>query len=176
MCAYTASTRKQDAMQENATRAPSVTLQAIGHGRKIKIDEIGTPAVLICVGRETSSQARPVVDAVREEYPPAADAVIANVAEVRGFPRVLRKVAEQLMKSSYKDAVEGLDPAKTPEEYVLILPDWDGDVLGPLGIDDVSKQIAVAVVDRGGMIVGLYQGEEPASRAVELLEKTKVAV
>ena len=163
-------------MQDNAKRAPSVTLQAIGHGRKIKIDEIGAPAVLICVGRETSSQARPVVDAVREKYPTAADAVIANVADVRGFPRVLRKVAEQLMKSSYKDAVEGLDPSKTPEEYVLILPDWDGDILSPLGVDDVSKQIAVAVVDRYGSVAGVYQGDDPASHVVELLEKTKIAV
>ena len=162
--------------QETSTRAPSVTLQAIGHGRKIKVDEIGAPAVLICVGRETSAQARPVVEAVRAKYATAADAVIANVADVRGFPRVLRKVAEQLMKSSYKDAVEGLDPGKTPEEYVLILPDWDGDVLTPLGVDDVSKQIAVAVIDRDATLIGVYQGDDPASHAVELLEKTKTAV
>ena len=89
---------------------------------------------------------------------------------------MLRKVAEQLMKSSYKDAVEGLDPGKTPEEYVLILPDWDGDVLTPLGVEDVSKQIAVAVIDADATLVGVYQGEDPASHAVELLEKTKTAV
>jgi hypothetical protein len=162
--------------QETSTRAPSATLQAVGHGRKIKIDDIGAPAVLICVGRETSDQARPVVEAVRAKYPTAADAVIANVADARGFPKLLRKVAEQIMKSSYKNAVEGLDPGKTPEEYVLILPDWDGDVLTPLGVEDVSKQIAVAVIDRDATLVGVYQGDDPASHAVELLEKTKTAV
>ena len=162
--------------QQTPAHAPSVTLQAIGHGRKIKVDEIGVPAVLICVGRETSSQARPVVEAVRAKYPTAADAVIANVADVRGFPRMLRKVAEQLMKSSYKDAVEGLDPGKTPEEYVLILPDWDGDVLTPLGVEDVSKHIAVAVIDRDATLTGVYQGDDPAAHAVELLEKTKTVV
>jgi hypothetical protein len=162
--------------QETSTRAPSVTLQAIGHGRKIKVDDIGVPAVLICVGRETSSQARPVVEAVRAKYPTVADVVIANIADVRGFPRMLRKVAEQLMKSSYKDAVEGLDPGKTPEEYVLILPDWDGDVLTPLGVEDVSKQIAVAVIDADATLIGVYQGDDPASHAVELMEKTKTAV
>ena len=54
--------------------------------------------------------------------------------------------------------------------------DWDGDVLTPLGVDDVSKQIAVAVIDRDATLIGVYQGDDPASHAVELLEKTKTAV
>ncbi len=140
------------------------------------MDEIGAPAVLLCVGRETADQARPVVEAVRAKYPTAADAVIANVADARPFPKLLRKVAEQIMKSSYKNAVDGLEPGKTPEDYVLIMPDWDGDVLNPLGVEDVSKQIAVAVIGADGTIAGVYQGEDPATQVLELLEKTKVAV
>ena len=42
------------------------------------------------------------------------------------LPRLIHKVAEQITKSSYNDAVKGLEPGMNPEEYVLIAPDWDG--------------------------------------------------
>jgi hypothetical protein len=157
------------------SKAPAVTLEAIGHGRKLTIDAMGIPAVLIFVARETSDAARPIVDAVRERYPLASQVVIANVADVRGMPRIVRKVAQTIMKSSYKDAVANLEPGKTPEEYVLILPDWDGAVLTPLGIEDVSKQIAIAVIDASAMVVGTHQGNDAPSQALALLDQARVA-
>lgn len=157
--------------EQAATRAPAATLKAIGHGRTLKLDEFGVPAMLVCVARETSDHARPVVDAVREKYPKAEQVLIANVADLRGFPKLLRKVAEQLMKSSYNHAVEHLDDWKTPEQYVLIAPDWDGAALGPLGVGDVSKTIAVVVIDRDANVIDVYQGDEPAKAALEMLAR-----
>jgi len=155
-------------------RAPSVTLQAVGHKRRLTFDAIGVPALLLFVARETSDQPPTVVNAVRERYPTADEVLIANVADGRPFPKLIRKIAEQIMKSSYNDAVKNLQPGRTPEDYVLILPDWDGALLGPLGIDDVTKQIAIAVIARSGELIGVYQGADPAAAALDMLGRVGV--
>ena len=135
---------------------------------------LGKPAVLVCVARETSDQAPAVSNAVRGKYATADEVMIINLADTRPFPRLIRKVAEQIMKSSYNDAVKNLQPGRKPEDYVLIVPDWDGDVLKPLGLDDVSKTIAVAVIDARGNLVGVYQGEEAPAQALAMLERAGV--
>ncbi len=151
--------------------APAVTLKAIGHGRQITFNSIGTTTLLICLARETSGKGPEVVTAVRKRWFGVSQVVIINLADARPFPKLIRKVAEQIMKSSYNDAVKNLLPGRTPEEYVLIVPDWDGDMLAPLGIEDVTKTIAVAVIDKAGNIVGTYQGEDCPAHAVALIER-----
>ena len=151
--------------------APAVTLKAVGHGRQLKFDALGTPAVVICVARESSEQPQPVVDAVRGKYRDAAQVMIVNVADGRAFPKLIHKVAEQIMKSSYNDAVAGLEPGMKPEDYVLIAPDWDGALLKPLGFLDVSKEIGVAVIDGSGKLVGTYQGGDAPAQTMAMLEK-----
>lgn len=158
-------------MQQTRTRAPAVTLEAIGHGRKLTLDALGVPALLIFVARETSDAASPVVQSIRDTYPMASQLLIANVADVRGIPRLVRKVAQTLMKSSYNNAVERLAEGRTPEDYVLILPEWDGALMKPLGIEDVTKTIAVAVIDASGGVVGTYQGDDVTAGALALLEQ-----
>ena len=97
-------------MQEQSlSPAPAVTLKAIGHGRQLKFNALGTAAVLIFVARESSEQPQPVVTAIREKYPTAGEVMIVNVADGRAFPRLIHKVAEQIMKSSYNDAVSNLE-------------------------------------------------------------------
>jgi hypothetical protein len=151
--------------------APAVTLKAIGHGRELTINALGRPALLVFVARESSDQARPIIDAIREHYPTVEQLIIANVADLRTIPRLIRKVAEQLMKSSYKDAVERLEEWKTPEEYVLILPDWDGEALQPLGIEDVRKTVAFAALTADGNVASVYQGDDPVPHLLAMLEK-----
>jgi hypothetical protein len=159
--------------QEQAlSQAPAVTLKANGHGRQLTFNKLGVTTLLVCVARETSDMASPVVTAVREKYPTADQVLIANIADARPFPRLIRKVAEQIMKSSYNDAVKNLQPGRKPEDYILIVPDWDGVLLGPLGIDDVTKTIAVAVIDARGGLVGVYQGNDAAAEALVMLERT----
>jgi hypothetical protein len=162
-------------MQSEAIgRAPAVTLKANGHGRRITFDAIGTTTVVVCVARETSDQALPVRDAVRERWPEASDVLVINLADGRPFPRLIRKIAEQIMKSSYNSAVAHLKPGRRPEDYVLIVPDWEGAVLTALGLEDVSKTIAVAVIDKQGDVIGVYQGDDPPSHAVALLERANI--
>lgn len=156
---------------QTQAQAPAVTLKAIGHGRQLTFDAIGVPAVLVFVARETSDQPGPMIGAIRDTYPGADEVLIVSIADGRAFPRIIRKVAEQIMKSSYNDAVKDLEPGQKPEDHVLIAPDWDGALLTPLGIDDVTKQIAVAVIDARGGLTGVYQGDDPATHALEMLER-----
>jgi len=151
--------------------APAVTLKAIGHGRQLTFNALGTPAVVMCVARESADQPQAVVDVVREKWRDAAKVMIVNVADGRAFPKLIHKVAEQIMKSSYNDAVASLEPGMKPEEYVLIAPDWDGKLLKPLGFEDVSKQMGVAVIDGKGQLVGTYQGDDAPAQTMALVEK-----
>ncbi|MEX2246859.1 MAG: hypothetical protein WEC75_09235 [Dehalococcoidia bacterium] len=157
--------------QQALPMAPAVTLKANGHGRALTFNALGTTTLLVCVARETSDRSSPVVTAVRDRYADASQVLIVSIADTRPFPKLLRKVAEQIMKSSYKHAVENLKPGHAPEDYVLIVPDWDGEVLNPLGIGDVSKEIAVAVITRDGHVAGVYQGDDPIAHALTLLEQ-----
>lgn len=152
-----------------AERVPDVSMKAIGHGRVMNLGQLGMPAVLLFVGRETSGQASPIVNAIRDAYPDPKQVAVCNIADVRGIPKLVRKPVELLMKSSYKDAVENLEPGRAAEDYVLILPDWDGQVYEAAGIENVSKELALAVVAADGRIVGTHQGDGAAGRAVELL-------
>jgi hypothetical protein len=159
-------------MQEQAIGpAPAVTLKAIGHGRKLPLNAMGVTTMIICLARETSDKASGVVTPVRERWPLASEVTIINMADGRPFPKLIRKIAEQIMKSSYNNAVENLQEGRTPEEYVLIAPDWDGSVLKPLGLEDLTKEIAVAVINMQGDLVGVYQGDDCAAQAIAMIER-----
>ena len=159
------------AQEQAVGPAPAVTLKAIGHGRQLTFNALGTPAVVMCVARESSDQPQAVVDVVREKWRDAAKVMIVNVADGRAFPKLIHKVAEQIMKSSYNDAVAGLEPGMKPEDYVLIAADWDGKLLKPLGFEDVSKLIGVAVIDGSGNLVGTYQGDDAPAQTLAMVEK-----
>jgi hypothetical protein len=109
------------------------------------------------------------VRAIRDVYPDAAQVLVCNIADVRSIPKLLKPVVQQLMKSSYNHAVENLQPGRTPEDHVLILPDWDNELLGPLGIDDVTKNVAVVVLAPDGRVVLRHQGEGAVPSALDAL-------
>jgi hypothetical protein len=157
-------------MQDNEiTRAPDVTLAAYGHGREIAFGAPGCVMVLLCVARETSEQAQPIVRAIRDVYPDASQVLVCNIADLRSIPRLIKPIVQQLMKSSYNTAVEHLAPGRTAEDHVLIMPEWEGDLLGPLGIADVTKTVAVVVLAPDGRVLLRYQGDEPAARALDAI-------
>jgi hypothetical protein len=160
-------------MNEATTRAPAIPYKAIGHGRELRLDALGVPAVLVFVGRETSKQAQPIVEAVRETYPDTGQVIVCNIADVRGIPKLVRKPVEMLMKASYREAVENLVEGRKPEEYVLILPDWDGAAYESFGVHDVSTTPAVGVLDAHGNIVGMVQGDDMAAAALEMLSNSR---
>jgi hypothetical protein len=151
--------------------APNITLKSAGSGRQVTLNKEGLPLVLLCVAQGTAGGVEPIREAVRHRYPDARTVVIASVVDLKGVPRLMRKMAEGVLNNRYKENAARLDEGKDARDYVVILPDWKGEVAPALGIADVGKQLGVAVISSRGEITGVYQGDDPAAAAVEILER-----
>lgn len=152
-------------------QAPAITLKAVVSGRRVTFNEVTVPTLLLLFDQGTSTTLDPVLTPVRERWPEASQVQIANVVDGRKFPRIIRKVAETLMNNSYHTNAKELPAGHDPADYLLILPDWDASVMKALAIEDVSKQLALAVVAPGGELMGTYQGDEAPAQAIALLER-----
>ena len=153
---------------------PAVTLTAAGSGRKVALREISVPAVLIFHTQETETVGSTVNQAIREKYALASSVMVVNVTDLHRVPRPFRKIAERVMRKSYQETASRLPQEMPAEEYVVILPDWDGAVTRAVGLRDVNETAGVIVLDHAGDVIGVYQGDDPASVALALLAKAGV--
>ncbi len=151
-------------------KAPAFTLTSIGSGRKVSLNKIGVPALLIFHGRQTSEAARTVNGPVRDRYPDPSNLLVASVADLHSVPRLLRGVVEAFISDAYEEASQELPEGWTARDYLLILPDWDGKVTRAFGLSHTDRIAGVAVVDSQGDIVGVYQGRDLVVQAQSLLE------
>ena len=155
----------------NESAAPALTFTAIESKRRFEIANIDRRTVLLLISQETSNTVDPVIAEVRVKYELASDVQIANVVDLRKFPRLVRKVAETLMSHRYKESAKELPPGHDPAEWVIILPDWDGELMKALEITDVSEELAVAVIAPGGRLLGVHQGPGAGAAALEMLSR-----
>jgi prolycopene isomerase len=169
-----------DAPHEQVTTTPEVvsegsesvtaTLTAVESGRSVSLGRVGLPSVFVFHGQDSAGTARSVVESVRSHYPHADEVMVANIVDLRGVPRMFRKVANRAMRSSFKDAAAALPDSLDPAEFVVILPDWNGAVTMQMEFDDVNQVPGIAVFDASGVLVGTQQGPDPAEAALTLLE------
>jgi len=154
---------------------PSITLTAVESKRKLTLNQLGAPALLVFLWLDTQRLAEPINKAVRKRYPLASQALVINIASLRGVPGVLHGMAEKEMQKAYREYAAKLPRGYDPKEYMIILPDWKGDCAYALGIRDLASNPAVAVLDRAGQIVGVHQGEPDTleQAAMDLLEKAE---
>jgi prolycopene isomerase len=159
---------------QNSLPALAVTLQSAGSGRRITLNAIGKPAVLLFHTQDTAEQAAKINQAVRslDRYRDPSHLLIANVVDLHAVPKLFRNIAEKAMKDSYKQAVAALPQGSCAEDNVIILPDWDGRITKSLELQDVSKNAGVVVLNTNGCIAGKYQGSDSKSQVLSLLEKT----
>lgn len=161
-------------------KIPQKTLVAIGSKRRVTLNHIGKPAVLLFLARETADDGPPINAQVRESYPWAADLMTASVVDLHIVPRLVRGIAEAAMRLAYDKAVERFPrefkPPQpgvivNPEDYILILPDWDGSVTKAFGMRNPAKTPGLAVLNQHGEVVGVQQGGDLAIAALGFLEK-----
>jgi hypothetical protein len=126
------------------------------------------PAVFICYAESTQHGAAAIEAAVREQYT-AAQVLVAHVVDLHTVPSLFHGVARGILNSEYEKAVAELPPGETAEDYAIILPDWDAAFVKALGLEDVSKQLGVAVFAADGSLLGLAQGEQVADASLRLL-------
>jgi hypothetical protein len=140
-----------------------VTLQAVGSGRKFDLSAPGRPVLLICFGQETRDGVGAIEAAARRQYASAGELLVGHVIDLHKVPGLLRKVAEGVLAAEHRKAVEALEPGQPADEYVVILPDWDGGAVRSLGLEDATRAIGLALLRGDGNVAWRYQGPDPAS-------------
>lgn len=157
-------------------KTPAVTLTAIGSGRKVSLNQIGFPALLIFHGRNTAEASQKVNGPVRDKYPLASSLLVASIMDLHIAPRLLRGVVEAFIRDAYEEACKKLPNGWTPREYLLLLPDWDGSLTKNFGFKDTDRTAGVVVLDRQGKVVGAYQGKDLTAQAMAMLKKVEVEI
>jgi all-trans-retinol 13,14-reductase len=157
----------------SSASAPAVIIKASGSGREVTLNAIGKRSVLIFHTADTSEDAERINQAIRavDGYQPCESVTIANIVDLRSVPKLFRSFAEKSMRDSYNNASKSIPQGQNPQDYVIILPDWDGKATQGFGLGDTSKVVGLAVLDEQGRVVGTYQGDEPELHALKLLSK-----
>lgn len=147
-------------------------IKAAGSDREITLNKIGKPAVLIFHTQETAEVAAKINETIRAEsnYANCDSIFIANVVDLHSVPKLFRGFAEKAMKESYAKAAASLAKGLNPQDYIVIIPDWDGSVTKSSGFKNTNKTAAFAALDKNGNLTGSYQGENPESAALALLK------
>jgi len=149
---------------------PDLVLPAAVSGREVALRAAGIPAVLVVHGQSSAGSAVAVNLAVRSRYPGAAEVLVASVVDLHTVPRMFRKVADRALARAYEQAAGTVPGGLSPEDYVVILPDWDGAVAAALDLGNVGEEAAVLVVDRSGAVAAVIRGGDPGSAACAALE------
>ena len=171
----TAAPIQQTVTTASASSAPSATLKAIGSGREVTLNAIGKPAVLLFHTADTAEDAQRINQAVRavQEFQLCESVSIANVVDLHSVPKLFRSFAEKSMRESYNKASDSLPQGENPQDYVIILPDWDGSITKSFNLGDTSKTVGLAVLNVQGSVVGTYQGSESEMKVIEFLKDIK---
>lgn len=151
--------------------APGFKLAAVKSGREVSPKDCsGYVLGLIFHDRETSQAVIDIQTLVRPEYPDTG-LTLASVVDVSRVPRLLRGVARPFLEGIYDDAAKQMPKELKPEDYIFLLPDWDGKVTKSFGVKNQDKVAALVVVDRDGIVSGSYQGPEPGPAMLALVKQ-----
>jgi hypothetical protein len=152
-----------------AERPLDLRLTAFKSARIIEPGKTGRPVLMICFGQETQAGIDAVEAVAREIHPKDAELIVGYVIDLHSIPSLLRKVAEGVLAGEHRKAVESLPAGLAPDDYVVMLPDWDGAIVKALGLSDATKTLGLALVDAGARVAWRYQGDSPAEALRERL-------
>jgi hypothetical protein len=146
------------------------TLEAVGSGRTIDVAHLDRPAVFICFAEATQGGADPVEAAVRARYS-AGQVLVGHVIDLHSVPSLFRGVARGILNQEHAKAVAELPGGEIAEDYVVMLPDWDGAFVNALVLEDVSQRLGVAVFAQDGTLVGTAQSDDVPGETLRLLDR-----
>ncbi|HXH21136.1 MAG TPA: hypothetical protein VNN10_03835 [Dehalococcoidia bacterium] len=151
----------------------ALSLAAFNSGRVIELGKTDRPVLMICFGQETQVGIEAVEAVAREIYPSDRRLIIGHVIDLHKIPSLLRKIAENVLGGEHAKAVAALPPGAAAEDYVVMLPDWDGSLVSALGLEDATKTLGLALVEPDGLVAWRYQGEAPAEAVRAELERRR---
>ncbi len=149
-------------MTENFAPAPSIVLTAAVSKREFRYSEPGTTSLLICLTQETQKEAEAVEEAVRARWPLASDLLVVYVIDLRKVPGIFRGMAEHVMDKEYEKSLDVLTPEQDPVDYVIIMPDWQGETAKALDLDSKSNGLSLVVLTADGRLAGALNGTTTA--------------
>jgi hypothetical protein len=153
------------------TPAPPFELTAAYTHRKFSpADCLGVPFLLVFISYATREMVRAISQSVRDRYPDADQVVVANLINLDFVPRLARSTAARMIDSELKEAVKQLPAGFHPHDHLILLLDWKGSVFKAYRVGHMNDEVALVMVDTQGLIVGSYQGSDPAGAALALVE------
>lgn len=152
-------------------KLPGQTLTAIGSGREIQVRRTGVPIVLIYHSRNTAEVAREINNEIRDKYPKASEVLIASIVDMHFIPRLMRGVTEKMIAGEYEKATAELEEGQDPQDFIIILVDWNGKMTSGAGFDNTNDQPGLIVLDAEGDLLDIYQGDEPVQKALQLVDQ-----
>lgn len=151
--------------------APNFTLDSIATNRQVSLEIAnGRCLIMLFVGYQTAKASETIVKGVRKQYPSLDTLQMINIVDMRPVPRLMRGMAEGIMKGAYEKAREQIPDGYDPADYLILLPDWKGTTFNAYGIKDVSQQIALVMIDPEGIVRQLYQGKQPIQACLTFLD------
>lgn len=150
-------------------RAPALTLMAAGSGRRLRLDALGRPALLLCHGQDNAAAACDVNVALQSRNPGGTAFYILHILDLSRIPGLLRGAARRELEKVYRSGAAYLDDPGEAPERVFLLADWRGATASALGLGNVNRDIGLAALDKNGNLRGVRQGRDPACAASELL-------
>ena len=156
-------------MTATGMQPPDITLKSVVSGRAINLRKAGVPLVLIFASQSTTELASSFRTALREKYPDPGKLIIASVVDVHAVPRLMRKLAEGALSTRYKEVAGRLAPGQEPRDYIVMLPDWKGEVAPALGLGELTDHLGVAVIAADGSVTGVHCSADPVPATIELI-------
>lgn len=151
--------------------APAFQLTAVGSGREVSLQAFAKrPLVLMFHTQETAEVAGEINMAIRAQFPLATQVTVVNVIDLGTVPRLFHTLIDMVLKRVYKQAVASVPTGFDPADYILIAPDWSGQVTRLFGVQGANKAVAVVLVDRQGNIQGAYQGSNLTEKVLGMLK------
>lgn len=155
---------------------PEVILQAVVSERDVPLAAPEVLTVLIFHGEDTASAASEVNFTIRQAFPSASRVLIASVVDLGYVPEIFRGLARDAMQAAfYKESDAYLPEGYSASDYIVILPDWRGDVTEAFGFQDVDETLGIVVLEERGRVLLAEQADDPGDEESDALADAAIA-
>ena len=162
-------------------RVPEFTLPHINGTQVSLSDYRGRDVVLAFGGRKTAGDVEQLVETIRARHP-AEELPIIQIATLKGVPRIVHGLAKRDMKSGYEKQVaqevarlreQGRPVPEDLSRSVMILLDWEGLLVGALGIKALDRAQVAILVDGEGNVRATGTGPDAGQQLLGRLGSNK---
>jgi len=153
---------------------PELSVTAIGSGRQFDRGWIdGRPLLLLFHDQHGEPVVRALQTTLRARWPDARDVVAASVVNMAAIPFFLRSLAATVIESAYRSGAEQIPAGLDPADYVVILPDWKGELFKHFGVQGSGRSPVAVLIDGNWQAVGRFEGNLLVEEAMAALAHLK---